>query len=145
VIDTTDTVLYPAHLIIGAWRMFFAVVLLAVCGVCYGLWWGFENIYHHGVMSTAVDISLYVAGLKKIFRMPPLSLWWLLASHCVWCCCRSSAGSRNSSWRFGGAVLSCVLRAPDITAAEIITRGYDPDDFDLEQIDGVVYGKRRGA
>ena len=32
-----------------------------------------------------------------------------------------------------------------ITAAEILTRGLDPDDFDFEQIDGVMYGRRRGT
>lgn len=32
-----------------------------------------------------------------------------------------------------------------ITAAEILTKGYDPEDFDFEQIDGIVYGRRRGA
>jgi hypothetical protein len=42
----------------------------------------------------------------------------------------------------------CFVRPPRpglITATEILTRGYDPDDFDFEQIDGVVYGRRRGA
>jgi len=34
VIDTADTVLYPAHLMIGGWRMFFAAVLLAIYGLC---------------------------------------------------------------------------------------------------------------
>jgi hypothetical protein len=39
VIDTADMVLYPAHSMIGGWRMFFAAVILAVYGLCYGLWW----------------------------------------------------------------------------------------------------------
>ena len=29
------------------------------------------------------------------------------------------------------------------TPAEIIERGLDPDDFDFEKINGVIYGKRR--
>jgi len=37
VIDTLDTTLYPAHLMIGGWRMFFAAVLLAVYGIGYRL------------------------------------------------------------------------------------------------------------
>jgi len=37
----------------------------------------------------------------------------------------------------------CAPRPGLITAAEILTRGYDPDDFDFEQIDGVAYGRRR--
>jgi hypothetical protein len=43
---------------------------------------------------------------------------------------------------------SPFVRAPRpglITTAEILTRGYDPEDFDFEQIKGVFYGRRRGA
>jgi hypothetical protein len=32
-----------------------------------------------------------------------------------------------------------------LTAAEIISRGYDPEDFDFKQINGVFYGRRRGT
>jgi hypothetical protein len=32
-----------------------------------------------------------------------------------------------------------------MSAAEILTRGYDPEDFDFEIIDGIPYGKRRGT
>jgi len=32
-----------------------------------------------------------------------------------------------------------------LTAAEIITRGLNPNDFDFEKINGVIYGRRRGT
>jgi hypothetical protein len=54
VIDTADTVLYPA-------------VLLAVYGVCYGLWWVCDSIYQHGMMITVADICRNVAVLVKGF------------------------------------------------------------------------------
>jgi hypothetical protein len=63
VIDTTDTVLYPARLMIGGWRMFFAAVLLAACGVCYGIWWICDSIYHVGVLHTTVDAYRNMAAL----------------------------------------------------------------------------------
>ncbi len=34
-IDTTDTVLYPAYLMIGSWRMFLAAIALATYALCY--------------------------------------------------------------------------------------------------------------
>jgi hypothetical protein len=41
------------------------------------------------------------------------------------------------------AVTNAKARPGLITAAEILTMGYDPDDFDFEQIDGVVCGRKR--
>jgi hypothetical protein len=46
------------------------------------------------------------------------------------------------------SLFSPFVRAPRpglMTAAEILTRGLDPHDFDFEGIDGVAYGRRRGA
>jgi len=146
VIDTADTVLYPAHLMIGGWRMFFAAVLLAAYGVCYGIWWICESFYHFGVVHTMTDICHNVAGLVKEFPyvsaivvlavivpvflvLLPIFRWFTELLMVIW-------------FSFS----SPFVRAPRpglITAAEIIARGYDPDDFELEQIDGVVYGKRR--
>jgi len=148
VIDTADTVLYPAHLMIGGWRMFFAAILLAVCGVCYGAWWVGDSIYHFGVMHTMTDICHNVVGLLREFPygsvivvlvivvpvfllLLPLFRWFTELLMVIWY-----------------SLFSPFVRSPRpglITAAEIIARGYDPDDFELEQIDGVVFGRRRGA
>jgi hypothetical protein len=46
------------------------------------------------------------------------------------------------------SLFSPFVRAPRpglITAAEILTRGFDPDDFDFEAIDGVAFGRRKGT
>jgi hypothetical protein len=67
VIDTADTILYPAHLMIGGWRMFLAAVALAIYGLCYFVWWVFDSIYHNGVISTVTDICHSVAGLVRDF------------------------------------------------------------------------------
>ena len=148
VIDTADTVLYPAHLVIGGWRMFFAAVLLAGYGVCYGLWWVCDSIYQYGVMITVADIFHSVAGLVKDFPFGfavaalvigiplclvflPIFRWFTELLMTIWF-----------------SLFSPFVRAPRpglITAAEILTRGYDPDDFDFEQIDGVAYGRRKGT
>lgn len=148
VIDTADTVLYPAHLMIGGWRMFFAAVLLAGYGVCYGLWWVGESIYRFGVLHTVADAYHNTAALVNQFPfisaivvlvivVPvflvflPIFRWFTELLMAIW-------------W----SLFSPFVRAPRpglITAAEIIARGYDPDDFELEQIDGVVFGRRRGT
>jgi hypothetical protein len=133
---------------IGGWRMFFAAVLLAAYGVCYGLWWVGDSIYHFGVMHTVADICHYITGLVKDFPsvsvivvlvvlvpvflvLLPIFRWFTELLMAIW-----------------GSLFSPFVRAPRpglITAAEIIARGYDPDDFELEQIDGVVFGKRKGT
>jgi hypothetical protein len=148
VIDTADTVLYPAHLMIGGWRMFFAAVLLAAYGLCYGLWWVCDSIYHFGVLHTVADAYHNTAALVSEFpfasaivvlvvvvpvflALLPIFRWFTELLMTIWF-----------------SLSSPFVRAPRpglITAAEILTRGYDPDDFDFEQIDGVVYGRRRGA
>jgi hypothetical protein len=132
---------------IGGWRMFFAAVLLAVYGLCYFVWWVFENIYRYGVVRTVAEICgnvgvllrefPYVSAIVVLVIAVPVSLlllpifrWFTELLMAIWL----------SHFSF--------VRPPRpglITAAEILTRGYDPDDFDFEQIDGVVYGKRRGA
>ena len=146
VIDTADTVLYPAHLMIGGWRMFFAAVILAVSGICYGLWWVCDSVYHFGVVHTFVDAYHNTAALLKEFPYAsaivvlvigiPLCLVLLPAF-------RWFTELLTICWL---SLFSPFVRAPRpglITAAEILTRGYDPDDFDFEQINGVVYGKKR--
>jgi len=147
VIDTADTVLYPAHLVIGGWRMFFAAVILAVSGICYGAWWVCTSIYHHGVLHTVTDAYHNTAALLREFPfgsaivvlvvlvpvflvLLPIFRWFTELLMAVWL----------SHFAF--------VRPPRpglITAAEILTRGLDPDDFDFEQIDGVMYGRRRGT
>ena len=146
VIDTADTVHYPAHLMIGGWRMFFAAILLAAYGVCYGLWWVGDSIYRFGVMHTVADICHYLTGLVKDFPfvsvtvalvvlvpvflvLLPIFRWFTELLTIIWF-----------------SLFSPFVRAPRpglITAAEILTRGYDPDDFDFEQINGVIYGRKR--
>lgn len=148
VIDTADTVLYPAHLMIGGWRMFFAAVLLAVYGVCYGLWWVCDSVYHFGVMHTVADAYHNTAGLVREFPFVSaiivlaviVPVFWLLLPIFRW-----FTELLTITW-FN--LFSPFVRAPRpdlITAAEILTRGCDPDDFDFEQIDGVVYGRRRST
>ena len=147
VIDTADTVLYPAHLMIGGWRMFFAAVLLAVYGLCYGLWWVCDSIYHFGVLHTVADAYHNTAALLKEFPYASVivvllivvPVFWLLLPICRWF---TEVLMAIWSIHFG------FVRPPRpglITAAEILTRGYDPNDFDFEQIDGVIYGRRRGT
>jgi hypothetical protein len=146
VIDTADTLLYPAHLVIGGWRMFLAAFALAIYGFCYFAWWVFESIYRNGVMTTVVNIYHNVAGVVSEFPyvsaivvlvvavpvfllLLPIFRWFTALLFAIWL--RFFAFSRP---------------APDLySGAEIITRGYDPKDFDFEQINGVVYGRRRGA
>lgn len=148
VIDTADTVLYPAHLMIGGWRMFIAAVLLAVYGVCYGLWWVCDSIYRFGVMHTVADayrnttalvsefpfisvIVVLIVVVPVFLLLLPIFRWFTELLTILWF-----------------SLFSPFVRAPRpglITAAEILTKGLDPDDFDFEQIDGVVYGRRRGA
>jgi hypothetical protein len=133
---------------IGGWRMFFAAVLLAVYGLCYGLWWVFDSIYHYGVMSTIADAYHNTADVLKEFPyvsvivvlvivvpaflvLLPIFRWFTELLIVIWF-----------------SLFSPFVRPPRpglITAAEILTRGYDPDDFDFEQIDGVAYGRRRGT
>lgn len=148
VIDTADTVLYPAHLVIGGWRMLFAALVLAAYGLCYGLSWVCDSIHRKGVMSTASDISHNVVGVVKDFPyvsaivalivvvpvfllLLPIFRWFTELLMAIWL-----------------NLFSPFVRAPRsglITSAEILARGYDPDDFDFEVIDGVAYGRRRGA
>jgi len=148
VIDTADTVLYPAHLMIGGWRMFFAAVLLAVYGVCYGAWWICDSIYHFGVIHTVADAYHNTAALVREFPfvsaiivlaivvpvflvLLPIFRWFTELLIAIWF-----------------SLFGAFVHAPRpglITAAEILARGYDPDDFDFEQIDGVVYGRRKEA
>lgn len=148
VIDTADTVLYPAHLMIGGWRMFFAAALLAVYGVCYGLWWVCDSIYHFGLLHTAADAYHNTAALVSEFPfisaivvlvvVVPVFLLLLPIF-------RSFTELLTVIWF---SLFSPFVRAPRpdlITAAEILTRGYDPEDFDFEVIDGVAYGRKRGA
>jgi hypothetical protein len=131
---------------IGGWRMFFAAVLLAIYGVCYGIWWTCDSIYRFGVTQTVAyayhntaalvsefpfvsTIVVLVVVVPVFLVLLPVFRWFTELLMAIWC-------SRS------------FVRPPRpdlITVAEIITRGYDPDDFDLEQIDGVVYGRRRGA
>jgi hypothetical protein len=131
---------------IGGWRMFFAAIALALYGLCYSTWWVFDSVYHNGVMSTVADICQNVAALVKEFPyvsviavlviavplcllLLPIFRWFTELLIVIWF-----------------SLFSPFVRPPRpglITAAEILTRGYDPDDFDFEQIDGVAYGRRR--
>jgi hypothetical protein len=147
VIDTADTVLYPAHLMIGGWRMFFAAVLLAVYGLCYGLWWICDSIYHFGVVHTVADAYHNTAALVSEF--PFVSAIVVLVIGIPLCLVLFPV------FRFFTEVLidSCLSyfsfirrrRTGFMSAAEILTRGYDPDDFDFQIIDGTPYGRRKGT
>jgi hypothetical protein len=125
VIDTADTVLYPAHLMIGGWRMFFAVVLLAIYGICYGVWWLCDSTYHFGVLHTVGDayhntaalvsefpfvsvIAVLVVIVPVFLILLPIFRWFTELLMAIW-------WSRS------------FVRPPRpdvITVAEIITRGY---------------------
>lgn len=101
-----------------------------------------------GVMHTITDACHNIAALVSEFPfisatvvlvvvvfvfllLPPVFRWFTEVLTIIW------------------FSLFCPLaRAPRpdlITAAEILTRGYDPDDFDFEVTDGVAYGRRRGG
>lgn len=148
VIDTLDTTLYPAHLVIGGWRLFFAAIFFALYGICYGLWWVCDSIYHFGLMHTVADAHNNTAALVSQFPfvsavvvlvvVVPVFLLLLPIF-------RLFTELLMATWF---SLFRLFVRAPRpglITAAEILTQGYEPDDFDFEQIDGVVYGRRRGA
>lgn len=148
VIDTADTVLYPAHLMIGGWRMFFAAVLLAVYGLCCGLWWVFDNIYHFGVMHTIADAYQNIAALVSEFPFISAILLLVVLAPVFLLLLPIFGSFTELLMAIWFSLFSPFVRAPRpglITAAEVLTRGYDPDDFDFEQINGVVYGRRRGA
>ena len=146
VIDTADTVLYPAHLVIGGWRMFFAAVILAVSGICYGLWWVCDSTYHFGLMHTVADAYQNTAALVGEFPFVSavvvlvvvIPVFWLLLPIFRW-----FTELLTIIWF---SLFSPFVRAPRpglITAAEILTRDLGPDDFDFEQINGVIYGRKR--
>ena len=117
-------------------------------GVCYGLWWISDSIYHFGVLHTVADayhnttalvsdfplISVFVVLVVVVpvfLLLLPIFRWFTELLTVIWF-----------------SLFSPFVRAPRpdlITAAEILTRGYDPDDFDFEVIDGVAYGRRRGT
>jgi len=147
VIDTADTVLYPAHLMIGGWRMLFAAVLLAAYGVCYGIWWIGDSIYRVGVMHTVADAYHNAAALVSEF--PYVSAIVVLVIGIPLCLVllpvfRFFTELLIDSWL---SYFSFVRRSRTglMSAAEILTRGYDPGDFDFQIIDGTPYGKRRGT
>ena len=126
--------------------MFFAAVILAVYGLCYGLWWVFDSIYHFGLMHTVANAYHNAAALVSAFPfmsvivvlvvvvpvfliLLPIFRWFTELLTIIWF-----------------SLFSPFVRAPRpglITAAEILTRGYDPDDFDFEQINGVIYGRKK--
>jgi hypothetical protein len=147
VIDTADTVLYPAHLMIGGWRMFLAAIALAIYGLCYFVWWVFDSIYHNGVISTVTDICHSVAGLVREFPYVSaivvlvivVPVFLLLLPIFRWCTALLFTIWLRFSFAFSRP-------APGLySGAEIIARGYDPNNFDFEEINGVIYGRRRGA
>jgi len=45
VIDTADTLLYPAHLMIGGWRLLGAVVIITIIPICQGIGWLHSSLY----------------------------------------------------------------------------------------------------
>jgi len=148
VIDTADTVLYPAHLMIGGWRMFFAAVILAVCGVCYGAWWICDSIYHFGVLHTVADAYHNTAALVGEFPFASAIVVLVVIVPVFLVLLPIFRWFTDLLMAFWFSLFSPFVRAPRpglITAAEILTRGYDLDDFDFEVIDGVAYGRRRGA
>jgi len=148
VIDTADTVLYPAHLMIGGWRMFFAAVLLAGYGVCYGLWWICDSIYHFGVVHTVADAYHSTAALLNEFPFISAIVVLVVVVPVFLVLLPIFRRFTELLMVIWFSLFSPFVRAPRpdlITAAEILTRGYDPDDFDFEQIDGVAYGRRKGA
>ena len=52
VIDTVDTLLYPAHLAIGGWRLFGALIVISVIAGVQIIGWFYTNIQQHGFMWT---------------------------------------------------------------------------------------------
>jgi len=142
VIDTADTLLYPAHLMIGGWRLFFGACIIAVILLCQGLGWLCNSIYHIGLVNTAIalfwkagEFPTITAIIGLVLVVPvflvmlPITRWFTAVLVLFW-----------------DRMFDSPPRVPGrLTAAEIITRGYDPNDFDFEKINGVIYGRRRGA
>jgi hypothetical protein len=142
VIDTLDTTLYPAHLVIGGWRLFFAACFFAIVIFCQSIYWLCTNIYQNGFSHTAVAIWKMAADfpiaavLVGLLIIVPIFLVMLPV-------CRFFTALLALLW---DQIFNSPPRIPGrITAAEIISRGYDPNDFDFEKINGVIYGRRRGA
>ena len=140
VIDTADTLLYPAHLMIGGWRLFFAACFFAIVIFCQSIGWLCESLYHNGFMKTwfaaaqkAGEFPLGAAVIGLMLVVPmfllllPITRWFTAVLVLFW-----------------DRMFDSPPRVPGrLTAAEIISRGYDPNDFDFEKINGVIYGRRR--
>jgi len=141
VIDTADTLLYPAHLVIGSWRLFFGACVIGIILLCQGIGWLYTSLTTVGLTNTAwalfweageFPIITAVVGLVLVV---PVSLLLLPAT-------RWFTGLLLILWN---RIFGTPRKPGLITAAEIITRGHDPNDFDLERIDGVIDGRRRGT
>jgi hypothetical protein len=141
VIDTADTLLYPAHLMIGGWRLFFAACFFAIVILCQSIGWLCSNLYQFGLVNTAVSVfkmagdfplTAVIVGLALVVPlflvMLPITRWFTGLLAILW---ERIFGSPRVSGR--------------LSAAEIISRGYDPNDLDFEKINGVIYGRRRGT
>ena len=142
VIDTADTLLYPAHLVIGGWRLFGAAIVISTILLCQGIGWLSSSIYNIGLVNTSIalfwkagefPIITAIVGLALVVPVfllfLPITRWFTAVLVLFW-----------------DRMFDSLPRVPGrLTAAEIISRGYDPNDFDFETINGVIYGRRRGA
>jgi len=140
VIDTLDTTLYPAHLMIGGWRLLGAAIVISVILICQGFGWLCSSVYHVGLVNTAIALFWkagefpIITAIVGLVLVVPVFLVLLPATRCF-------TGLLFILWE---RIFDSPPRIPGrITAAEIITRGYDPSDFDFEKINGVIYGRRR--
>jgi len=142
VIDTADTLLYPAHLAIGGWRLLVAAIVISIILLCQGFGWLCSSIYHVGLVNTAIalfwkagEFPIITAMVGLILVIPvflvmlPITRWFTAVLVLLW-----------------DRIFDSPPRIPSrLSAAEIITRGLNPDDFDFEKINGVIYGRRRGT
>jgi hypothetical protein len=126
---------------IGGWRLLGAAIVISIILLCQGLGWLCSSIYHVGLVNTAIALFWkagefpIITAVVGLVLVVPVFLLLLPVTRCF-------TGLLLIVWE---RIFGTPRKPGLITAAEIISRGYDPDDFDFEEIDGVIYGRRRGT
>jgi hypothetical protein len=84
VIDTADNILYPAHLMIGGWRLLGAAIVIGIILLCQSFEWLCSSIYRVGVVNTAIALF----GELASSRSSQPSSGWFLWSRYFSCSCQ---------------------------------------------------------
>jgi len=137
-----DTVLYPAHLMIGGWRLFFAFIIISLIAGCQIAYLFYTNIQQYGFMHTWFEAAR-IAGNAPFFALFAMLIFIVPIALLMLPLTTGFTGLlfilRNKI--FGRGPRKSGL----LSVAQLIQKGCDPNDFVFEQINGVFYGRRRGA